>query len=82
MAVAGTVNDNAIATGTVRRATEGDPATAQADARAVLGIPRLSLDMYSVIERGKNAPSFDRLEQIAERLGVAVAYLFTFLPKS
>ncbi len=38
----------------------------------------MSLDMYSVIERGKHAPSFDKLEQMAERLGVTVAYLFTF----
>jgi transcriptional regulator with XRE-family HTH domain len=38
----------------------------------------ISIDMLSVIERGRHAPSFDRLEQIADRLGVEVSYLFDF----
>ncbi|MEK7995832.1 MAG: helix-turn-helix transcriptional regulator [Planctomycetota bacterium] len=38
----------------------------------------ISVDFLSLIERGINAPSFDSLEQIAGRLGVPVAFLFTF----
>ncbi len=38
----------------------------------------ISVDFLSLIERGINAPSFEKLEQIAERLGVPVAFLFTF----
>lgn len=38
----------------------------------------ISLDMLSVIERGRHSPSFEKLEQIAERLDVRVSYLFTF----
>lgn len=38
----------------------------------------ISLDMLSVIERGRHSPSFEKLEQIADRLGVRVSYLFTF----
>lgn len=38
----------------------------------------ISLDMLSVIERGRHSPSFVKLEQIAERLDVSVASLFTF----
>lgn len=41
----------------------------------VIGI---SVDFLSLIERGINAPSFDRIQQIAERLNVNVASLFTF----
>lgn len=41
----------------------------------VIGI---SVDFLSLIERGINAPSFDRIQQIAERLDVTVASLFTF----
>ena len=36
------------------------------------------MDFLSLIERGVNAPSFETLEQFAERLRVSVAYLFTF----
>ena len=32
----------------------------------------------SLIERGKNAPSFETLDKIAKRLRVSVADLFTF----
>ena len=38
----------------------------------------ISVDFLSLIERGVNAPSFETLEQLAERLGVPVAFLFTF----
>lgn len=41
----------------------------------VIGI---SVDFLSLIERGINAPSFDRIQQIADRLGVSVAHLFMF----
>jgi transcriptional regulator with XRE-family HTH domain len=40
----------------------------------------ISVDMLSVIERGRNSPSFDKLEQIAIRLDVSVEHLFTFAP--
>jgi len=38
----------------------------------------VSVDFLSLNERGVNAPSFETLEQLAARLGVSVAYLFTF----
>ncbi len=38
----------------------------------------ISVDFLSLIERGINAPSFETLERLAERLGVTVAELFTF----
>ena len=38
----------------------------------------MSVDFLSLIERGRNAPSFEKLEKIAERLDVSVPYLFTF----
>lgn len=38
----------------------------------------ISVDFLSLIERRKNAPSFETLEQIAKRLKVPVADLFTF----
>lgn len=41
----------------------------------VLGI---SVDFLSLIERGRNAPSFETLERIAKRLRVSVAALFMF----
>jgi transcriptional regulator with XRE-family HTH domain len=41
----------------------------------VIGI---SVDFLSLIERGINAPSFGRIEQIAQRLDTSVASLFTF----
>ena len=41
----------------------------------VLGI---SVDFLSLIERGRNAPSFETLEEIAKRLRMPVAELFTF----
>jgi transcriptional regulator with XRE-family HTH domain len=40
----------------------------------------ISVDFLSLIERGKNAPSFKKLERIARGLGKPVAYLFTFDP--
>jgi transcriptional regulator with XRE-family HTH domain len=38
----------------------------------------VSVDFLSLIERGINAPSFERIEQIAQRLDASVASLFTF----
>ena len=38
----------------------------------------ISVDFLSLIERGRNAPSFETLEKIAKRLRVSVAALFTF----
>ncbi len=38
----------------------------------------ISVDFLSLIERGRNAPSFKRLERMARGLGKPVAYLFTF----
>jgi transcriptional regulator with XRE-family HTH domain len=40
---------------------------------------RISVDFLSLIERGINAtPSFEKIEQIAERLRVPVRTLFDF----
>lgn len=36
----------------------------------------ISVEMLSFIERGKHAPSFDKFEQISERLGMPVSRLF------
>jgi transcriptional regulator with XRE-family HTH domain len=36
------------------------------------------VDFLSLIERGKNAPSFETLDKIAKRLRISVAELFTF----
>jgi transcriptional regulator with XRE-family HTH domain len=38
----------------------------------------ISVDFLSLIERGRNAPSFETLDRIAKRLKVSVADLFTF----
>lgn len=38
----------------------------------------LSVDFLSLIERGRNSPSFEKLEVMAKRLGKPVAYLFFF----
>ena len=38
----------------------------------------VSVDFLSLIERGKNAPSFETLDKIAKRLRMSVADLFTF----
>lgn len=38
----------------------------------------ISVDFLSLIERGRNAPSFETLDRIAKRLKVDVAELFTF----
>ena len=40
----------------------------------------ISVDFLSLIERGRNAPSFKKLERIARGLGKPVEYLFTFDP--
>lgn len=38
----------------------------------------ISVDFLSLIERGRNSPSFDRLERMAKALQKPVAFLFTF----
>jgi len=38
----------------------------------------MSVDFLSLIERGRNAPSFEKLERMAAALRVPVAYLFAF----
>ena len=38
----------------------------------------MSVDFLSLIERGRNAPSFEKLERMAAALKVPVGYLFTF----
>ena len=38
----------------------------------------VSVDFLSLIERGRNAPSFETLDKIAKRLKMRVAELFTF----
>jgi len=38
----------------------------------------ISVDFLSLIERGRNAPSFETLDKIARRLRMPVADLFTF----
>jgi transcriptional regulator with XRE-family HTH domain len=38
----------------------------------------ISVDFLSLIERGRNSPSFENLEALAEALGLGVASLFTF----
>ena len=43
----------------------------------ILGI---SVDFLSLIERGRNAPSFKRLERMARGISKPVAYLFAFDP--
>ena len=38
----------------------------------------ISVDFLSLIERGRNSPSFEKIEAMAKGLGRPVAYLFTF----
>jgi transcriptional regulator with XRE-family HTH domain len=38
----------------------------------------ISVDFLSLIERGRNAPSFETLDKMAKRLKVSFADLFTF----
>jgi transcriptional regulator with XRE-family HTH domain len=38
----------------------------------------ISVDFLSLIERGRNAPSFGTLDRMAKRLRLPVADLFTF----
>jgi transcriptional regulator with XRE-family HTH domain len=38
----------------------------------------ISVDFLSLIERGRNAPSFETLDKISKRLRVTVADLFKF----
>jgi transcriptional regulator with XRE-family HTH domain len=38
----------------------------------------MSVDFLSLIERGRNSPSFRKLERMAKGLGKPVASLFTF----
>jgi transcriptional regulator with XRE-family HTH domain len=38
----------------------------------------ISVDFLSLIERGINAPSFETIDKMAEKLGIPVSALFTF----
>jgi len=38
----------------------------------------MSVDFLSLIERGRNSPSFNKLERMAKALGKPVSFLFTF----
>ena len=38
----------------------------------------MSVDFLSLIERGRNAPSFKKIDLMIKRLGVSASYLFTF----
>ncbi len=38
----------------------------------------LSVDFISLVERGLNAPSFNSIEKLADKLGVEVFNLFVF----
>jgi transcriptional regulator with XRE-family HTH domain len=38
----------------------------------------ISVDFLSLMERGRNAPSFETLDRISKRLRMPVAELFTF----
>jgi transcriptional regulator with XRE-family HTH domain len=42
----------------------------------------ISVDFLSLIERGRNAPSFETLDRFAKRLKVSVADLFNFNMRS
>lgn len=42
----------------------------------------ISVDFLSLMERGRNAPSFETLDRIAKRLKLTVADLFTFNERS
>ena len=42
----------------------------------------ISVDFLSLVERGRNAPSFETLDKIAKRLRMSVADLFTFGARS
>ena len=39
----------------------------------------ISVDFLSLIERGRNAPSFETLDKIAKRLRMSVSDLFNFV---
>jgi len=52
-----------------------DLGKSQEDFAEMLG---MSVDFLSLIERGRNSPSFGKLESIAVALKVPVAFLFTF----
>jgi DNA-binding XRE family transcriptional regulator len=38
----------------------------------------ISVDFLSLIERGRNAPSFETIEKMCRRLRVPISDLFTF----
>jgi transcriptional regulator with XRE-family HTH domain len=38
----------------------------------------ISVDFLSLVERGRNAPSFETLDRIAKRLKMPIADLFDF----
>jgi transcriptional regulator with XRE-family HTH domain len=58
----------------IRQIRDGSDKT-QEEFAEILGI---SVDFLSLIERGRNAPSFKKLERMGRGLGKPIAYLFTF----
>ena len=52
-----------------------DLGKSQEDFAEIIG---MSVDFLSLIERGRNAPSFEKIERMAAALKIPVAYLFTF----
>lgn len=42
----------------------------------------ISVDFLSLIERGRNSPSFENLDQLADALDISVAQLFSFGEKA
>lgn len=42
----------------------------------------ISVDFLSLMERGRNAPSFETLDKMAKRLHIPVVELFTFDARS
>lgn len=52
-----------------------DLGKSQEDFAEIIG---MSVDFLSLIERGRNAPSFEKIERMAGALRVPVAYLFDF----
>jgi transcriptional regulator with XRE-family HTH domain len=57
------------------RQIRGEMRKSQEDFAEILG---MSVDFLSLIERGRNSPSFPKLERMARGLNKPVAYLFDF----
>lgn len=57
------------------RAIRAQRRKTQEEFAEMLGI---SVDFLSLVERGRNAPSFETIERMAKRLRIPVTELFTF----